>query len=356
MHRYFALLALAACGGTASSRDMVAPVAGHTGTAAHSSSTPPPASTAVRVAASDVAGTGASSAAGGKPSPAPGGSGGEAVSGGRAGSMPSASSAGAALPDVYVCQASLAAHPPDPSGQATEGAPCCNGRGSCQRRSSIELGPALGHDSCNAELACAPTASAQPTACHAQTGEASLEGRCLPRCFLLATPAALLLATSDCGDDEVCGACFDPVTARETGACALIPGDKPKEPAPAPFKPCGLYQDKGPSAGVCMPKVLAKASKSSVVDLLPQDTCSGSEVCMPNLKAADYTACFAACETSALVQAAGSKEGGCIPPYIAAFSNPEAVGFLEQGKCAAGELCAPCLDPTKNMSVSGACN
>jgi hypothetical protein len=77
---------------------------------------------------------------------------------------------------------------------------------------------------------------------------------------------------------------------------------------------------------------------------------------MPNLKAADYTACFTPCQTSALVQAAGSKEGGCIPPYIAAFSNAEAVTFLEQGPCAEGELCAPCLDPTKDFAVTGACN
>lgn len=273
-----------------------------------------------------------------------------------------ASTASSGLPEVYVCQAMLAAHPPDPSGQGAEGSPCCGGRGSCQRRSSIalELKAALGHDSCQAsaveDLACAPTPAVTPKACHGETGAASLEGRCLPSCFLLGTPTALLLTSSDCGADEACGACYDPVTGEATGACSLQPADRPKEPAPAPFKPCGVYDDVGPSAGVCMPKVLAHASNNPVVDLLPRDVCSDAEVCMPNLKAANHTACFKPCETSALVQAAGSKEGGCIPPYIAAFTNPEAIIFLDQDTCAAGELCAPCLDPTKDFAVSGACN
>ena len=258
----------------------------------------------------------------------------------------------------YVCQAKAAAHPFDPGGDGAEGSACCAELGSCQRQSAIELDlrASLGHDACkaSAELRCAPLANKHNGACHAQTGGAALEGRCMSRCLLAGNASLSLLTTTDCADGEVCAACFDPVTAQATGACTLQADDKPSEPAPVAYKECGAYMD-GAVAGVCMPKMLATASGNSVAATLPQDICADSEVCVPQLKSVDFNACFAKCETSALVTAAGSKEGGCIPPYIAASSNPEAVTFLEQGTCGAGEVCAPCLDPTKDFKVSGAC-
>ena len=293
------------------------------------------------------------------------GSGGRAGSGGQAGSEGRAGSMAPVASGPYQCDAKLAANPIDPGGDGAEGSECCAGAGSCQRRGAItlELKASLGHDSCMAgsdddDLRCVPTATMHGGVCHAQTGGAALEGRCFPRCLLAGNPEALLLTTTDCGGDEaqVCAACFDPVSGQATGACTSQPGDRPNEPAPAPYKECGSYSrtNDGPM-GVCMPRVLATASGNPVAATLPQDICADSEVCMPKLKAADFYACFRHCETSALVQAAGSKEGGCIPPYIAQSANPEAVTFLERGVCSEGELCAPCLDPTKDFAVSGAC-
>jgi hypothetical protein len=321
-----------------------------------------------------VAGVAADSGGAGKAAGSPAskpvamaGTGGQSqASAGRAGTTPSAGAASSepSLPDVYVCQMMLAAKPPDPGGDGAEGAACCSGTGSCTRRGSItlDLKAGLGHDTCKPgsgddDLRCAPAAIEQGKVCHANAGDAVLEGRCIPRCFLAGTPSALLLTSTDCGSDDthVCGACYDPVTGKASGVCTLQPGDHPSVPAPAPYKGCGLYMNAGEARGVCMPKSLANRSGNPAVMGLPQDSCADSEICMPNLKAANYTACFAPCETSRLVQAAGSKEGGCIPPYIAAASNPDAVGFLEQGKCGEGELCAPCLDPTKDNAVSGAC-
>lgn len=285
------------------------------------------------------------------------------ASAGRA-AMASAADASVEVSGPYTCQAKLAAHPPDPGGDGAQGSACCAGLGSCQLQGAImlDLKASLGHDACkagagDADLRCAPKELKHNGVCHAQTGGAALEGRCLSRCLLAGDPKALLLTTTDCGagDEQVCAACYDPVSGEATGACTLQPGDKPSEPAPTPFKSCGVYMGSGDAAGVCMPKSLATASGNAVAATLPQDSCAESEVCVPKLKSVDFNACFAECETSALVQAAGSKEGGCIPPYIAATSNPEAVTFLEQGSCAAGEVCAPCLDPTKDLAVSGAC-
>jgi len=318
--------------------------------------------------------SGGQTGSGGSPSTATGGGAGASTSGG-AGASTSGGSAGAGG-DPYQCQAQVAANPPDPGGSAKQGASCCGGLGTCALHGAITLAvkDSLGHDACQAstgddDLRCAPTTGLLASdggpsrffdVCQARAGDVVLEGRCVPRCFVAGNPGVLLLTSSGCADDdggaEVCAPCYDPVDGTATGACSMRPGDHPTEPAPAPFKECGQYGDADAlPGGVCMPKTLALASGDPAVPNLPQDVCAASEICVPKLKAADPTACFQQCETSPVVQAAGSKAGGCVPAYIVGASNPDAEPLLRRGPCAPGELCAPCLDPTKKFAATGAC-
>lgn len=299
-----------------------------------------------------------------------GGKGGSNGTGGKAatGGGGATSSGGAAPIDVdaaYVCQRQPAR---DPGESGAEGSACCLDYGKCTKAGDVTdpvLRSAYGHDSCKAgtgdnDLKCVPTPSALADAgtlgvfdpCTTNLG-ASLEGRCLPKCFIGGNPQASLLKKETCTNAEfVCAPCFSPVDGKPTGACSQKPGDAPTTQPPTPFKACGSL-DGGPALGLCVPKQLALDTGNPAAPSLKQlDCANATDVCAPSLKVKDPNACFQQCDSFI------AGPGGCVAAFLVEAVHPGASANLGQADCQTGELCAPCLDP---LSVppgqpSGACN
>jgi hypothetical protein len=299
------------------------------------------------------------------------GSGGSKGTGGKAttGGGGSATSSGGAAPiDVdaaYVCQRQPER---DPGGSGAEGSACCLDFGKCTKPSDITdpvLLAAYGHDSCkpgtgDSDLRCTPTASAMADAgslgvfdtCTTNLG-ASLEGRCLPKCFIGGNPQASLLKQETCGNAEfVCAPCFNPVDGKPTGACSQKTGDAPTTQPPTPFKTCGSI-DGGPALGLCVPKQLALDTGNPAAPSLKQlDCANATDVCAPSLKVKDPNGCFQQCDSFI------AGPGGCVAAFLVEAVQPGASANLGQANCQTGELCAPCLNPL-SMPVNqptGACN
>jgi hypothetical protein len=309
------------------------------------------------------------------------GSGGASTGGSKAtgGAAPggAAGAAGASAADQYVCDKNP---PRDPGGSGKEGDTCCDTSlgfkaGTCVKASSITdplRKAAFGHDTCKAstdaasDLKCSPTDSALADAgalgvyepCKATFGGSlSLEGRCLPKCFVAGMAAAANLAQETCmAKDLLCAPCYNPIDGTDTGACKQAPGDAPKEAKPATFKKCGALKAGDPDTGICVPEALvtdpiqkkaltdAFMGNSGVVDL-----CATGELCAPALKAMDLSACFKHCNS--IVGA-----GACVPSYLVPVDQRSA---LTPDVCdMASELCAPCLNPLSMPpnQPTGACN
>jgi hypothetical protein len=324
-------------------------------------------------AGTDAGKGGATSSSGGKggTTSTSGGStsaGGASAGGASAGGGGGAGGAGA---DPYACQA---AKPRDPGGTVMANGDCCStalGKvGTCMALASVtgdaDMKAALGHDSCDKTLVCAPKAGAldaHPDAgvyetCTAKLGTtAGYEGRCLPKCFVAGNPQAPLLAQESCASAEmVCAPCFNPIDGKPTGACTQKTGDHPATTAPKPYQACGAF-DGGTQGGICVPKVLVDASGNASAGSLLQDDCANAtDRCVPTLKAKDTAACFAKCTTTlgALnTKTLDFKPGACVPAYIVRDVNPAGLGLLKKDTCTgADELCAPCLDPL-SMPVQG---
>ena len=259
------------------------------------------------------------------------------------------------------------------------GSTCCGGLGTCGLASSV-TGPAASsysHDTCKAsagadDLKCIPTTASLADAgtagifdaCTADFGGGvTLEGRCLPLCFIEGNPQAPLLTPGTCkGADagagqQVCAPCYNPIDGSDTGACSQKPGDQPKDAPPTPFKTCGAH-DAGVPGGVCIPKALTSKVDNPAIASLMQDDCPSGDLCVPTVKANDVNACFAKCDVmSPTVAMFGQKYtvGACVPYYIVADTQPTALSALVQSSCAAGELCAPCLNPLMSGMPTGAC-
>lgn len=266
---------------------------------------------------------------------------------------------------LYTCE-----HQPpvDPGKTGAEGTACCTGFGSCQKASTITdpvQRDAFGHDSCKAgtgdnDLKCAPTASAMADAgslgvydpCTTNLGPA-LEGRCLPKCFVLGNPQASLLKQETCKSaDFVCAPCFSPVDGKPTGACSQKTGDKPTTQPPTPFQTCGSF-DGGPALGLCVPKQLALDTGNPAASSLKQLECTNAgDVCAPSLKVKAPNDCFKPCDSFI------AGPGACVAVFLVEAVQPGASANLGQADCATGELCAPCLNPLSMPAnqPTGACN
>lgn len=312
----------------------------------------------------DDAGPGAggkSDGAGGAPA-----AGGKAAAGG-------AVSAGGAPADLYNCQK---LPPRDPGGDGADGAECCEIAGTkygvCTKASEITdplQKSSFGFDSCDkeADLKCAPTAAALADAgalgvfasCSWTVGTRELEGRCLPKCFIAGNPAASQLVQADCEANLLCAPCFNPIDGTKTGACEFKEGDTAAEPAPEPFVECGGETAGEPGGGLCVPKDLALASNNPAAEALTALTCAEGEVCAPTVKVRDLQGCFEKCATVDTLAALGPQyaSGGCVPAYVVTATNPMGSAILQQGTCAAGEQCAPCLNPLSMPpdAPTGAC-
>jgi hypothetical protein len=268
-------------------------------------------------------------------------------------------------PDPYVC---LNTPSKDPGGPGAANATCCGGIGKCVDAATVtdaKMKAALGHDTCATALLCAPPAASAADAgpggayskCTAHLG-AALEGRCLPKCFLIGNPQVSQLAQETCDVGMLCAPCYSPLDASDTGACSQKPGDAPTAAAPVAYASCGAF-DGGPKGGLCVPKVLVDASGNASAPSLKQDDCANAtDRCVPTLKAKDTAACFAKC-SSGLGGSLGAQyePGACVPTYIVTdVAGAAGLAIVKKGSCTGeGELCAPCADPLHAGMASHAC-
>ena len=298
--------------------------------------------------------TGGGSSAGGKS-----GTGGTTSTGGKA-STGGASGSTADSP-LYECQK---APPRDPGGTVAKDAACCGGLGKCVDPASItdpKMKASLGHETCLPTLKCAPPASTGDAGayakCTATSLAAGLEGRCLPKCFVLGNPQVDQLKADGCtGTGVVCAPCYNPMDATDTGACSQN-GDAPDATKkPAPYAHCGAF-DGGSLGGLCVPKAVVDASGDPSAPNLKQDDCpSATDRCSPALKVKDAHACFEKCTTTLTplnTPGFDYSPGACVPSYIVRDVAPAGLPILKKDTClGADELCAPCLNP-QSMPTSG---
>jgi hypothetical protein len=238
---------------------------------------------------------------------------------------------------------------------------CCTGdSGSCV---PVSLVPAaqrsqLGNDNgkCTTGNLCVPTeltdSSFKPPECNSLGGG---EGRCLAPCLPAIASQASRLPRSTCAEHRVCAPCYDPTVtpATPSGACS-INGDAPKRP-PYLFPKCCAFN--GATRGTCVPLSAAGSSANN----LPSDTCPGPDSgadavkCVPDQKVRDQTYKFPSCEipNPLLPDVLPPDPGGCVPNCI--ITDQVQLAVLQQRTCAAGELCAPCVNPLTGART-GACD
>jgi len=162
------------------------------------------------------------------------------------------------------------------------------------------------------------------------------EGRCLSTCLPSVQAQLALLPQDTCAASERCVPCYDPTSGDETGACSLACDPGPQEPPVTLTKCCG-------GIGSCVPASLVPAEQQS---LLGQDTCADpNTLCAPN-ELLDPSAHPDACRS------VNDAEGRCLPaclPDVDAMKD-----LLPQDTCADTHLCVPCYDPLTSNST-GAC-
>jgi hypothetical protein len=237
---------------------------------------------------------------------------------------------------------------------------CCTGdSGACVPLSLIPDAQEslLGRDNnkCATGTLCVPTELAdstfKPPACNSLGGG---EGRCLAPCIPQIAAQASRLPQSTCPANRVCAPCYDPTItpATPSGACS-INGDAPTRP-PYTFPKCCAYN--GANRGTCIPLSVAGPIASG----LTQDTCPGPDSgtdavkCVPDQKVRDQNYKFPSCRAAACILGicAPRVDGACVPDCV---PDPGIRGIIDRDTCAAGELCAPCVNPL-TQARTGACD
>ncbi|HEX2676367.1 MAG TPA: hypothetical protein VHM19_06995, partial [Polyangiales bacterium] len=231
---------------------------------------------------------------------------------------------------------------PGPVDPPKKFARCCHDLGACVPSDDVpvEQRSLLGKESCaQKDELCAPdtfTAPAGfvPASCKSIDGA---EGRCIPDCIPSVESQAKQLPRSSCGEHELCAPCYDPVTAKSTGACNLSNDPGPKNP-PQTFPECC-----GGDAR-CVPKSLVPKDQQA---LLGHDSCKdAADLCVPNDLAADPSASPSIC--ASWDGAEGRCLLACLPDVAKNAAN------LTRGACKKGFLCSPCFDPLTGEDT-GAC-
>jgi hypothetical protein len=227
---------------------------------------------------------------------------------------------------------------------------CCGGDGLCIPTPLVPAAqrPQLGKDVCTtADNLCAPKsftdASVKPTACTAPGG---VEARCLPACLPALQARKANLRQVTCKATELCAPCYDPITGADTGACT-VNGDAPVQTKKV-FPGCCPFQTT--DRGKCVPtEIMSQAQQ----DIAPQLTCATGSLCAPNLKATNPAAKFPTCQaTVTIIIPIPAGAGACVPDCLPAADQKP---LLSRTTCAAGELCAPCVNPLTNEST-GSCD
>jgi hypothetical protein len=131
-----------------------------------------------------------------------------------------------------------------------------------------------------------------------------------------------------------------------------VNGDAPAQPKKV-FPGCCPFQTT--DRGKCVPtEIMSQAQQ----DIAPQLTCATGSLCAPNLKATNPAAKFPTCRLPAASLACTPPilnlgcDGACVPDCLV---GSDLSGFVARGSCAAGELCAPCVNPLDGTRT-GSCD
>jgi hypothetical protein len=198
--------------------------------------------------------------------------------------------------------------------------------------------------SCDGDNYCVPEAYAvtggnfKPKPCRSLL---DAEGRCIDTCVPQVAVQASQLPKADCGDNELCAPCYNPIDGSDTGACSVACDTGPTEPMKV-FDTCGEGR------GVCVPPELIPEELKAAV---PVDTCTDGTVCAPIEKANDLNYKFPTCTPGGLA-ALLVPDGACVPAYIVPEDQIALIGPLGEG-CAPDEYCAPCVNPLEPDPATG---
>lgn len=264
------------------------------------------------------------------------------------------------------CSAGL--EPTDPS---TLPKCACKTGGSarCVKKDKIPSSFASRLDSCEDDGLCVPdtivkSGGEAPKTCESIVGE----GRCMSLCIPEVAEKDNLLDRGEgdvCDEGELCVPCVNPLEGgKSTGvcdigkkkddkACAKDPASKKDATPPAPSNDARGCPHQGPlidtstfdecgDGGRCVPESAVSPAQRSKLNTCPKGLCA------PEKQVAhggNYLP-----PTCASV---GGAEGRCLSRVIKDIDAKADV--LEQGTCDAGELCAPCFNPTDG-SDTGACS
>lgn len=162
-----------------------------------------------------------------------------------------------------------------------------------------------------------------PATCAPFAGVSS-EGRCLSECLPSVAAEGSALVQATCAPTERCVPCIDPFSGKDTGACRLA--------CDAPAKPKTTFPPCCGGSGTCVPgaNLDPKRAKS-----LKQEACPGGAAafkCVPDEYLPGSNVPVGSCFTLL-------GKGACVSTCVdLGFFG----GFLEQGGCAGGHVCAPC--------------
>jgi hypothetical protein len=192
----------------------------------------------------------------------------------------------------------------------------------------------------------------QPASCRSVGG---LEGRCISVCVKSVAAQKNVLPRDLCREDERCAPCFDPRSGEPTGACAVGPCDKPKDPYDK-CKPLQPTLDLGGYTACCA-EGKAHCAPAELVDPAQQKDlaqCAGGVAsgasggfCVP-----DDILARGGKHQPATCSSVGNVEGRCMSLCIKSVGAKKDV--LPQASCRPDERCVPCYDPTTGAGT-GAC-
>ncbi|HVU03006.1 MAG TPA: hypothetical protein VHC69_33870 [Polyangiaceae bacterium] len=181
------------------------------------------------------------------------------------------------------------------------------------------------------------------------------EGRCISTCIPQVAKQIDQLPKDVCMDSERCAPCFNPIDGSNTHACTQGCDPGPTNTTPVLFAKCGIDPKDSTMTpkGLCVPKSVVPMDLQGI----PQDTCPADHLCAPTEKVKDINYNFPMCmpgglSAIGLMKNMAGQAGGCVPPYLAGSNS----SLLVADVCTGGDLCAPCVDPTKTpVAPTGAC-
>ncbi|MEY4583460.1 MAG: hypothetical protein RL701_8163 [Pseudomonadota bacterium] len=220
-------------------------------------------------------------------------------------------------------------------------ATCCHDIGWCVPQALVPESDRArldnaGCDTSQAQV-CAPADWAKsdrfvPTSCVAPGG---LPARCLPDCLPAVASHRSTLTKVDCPDHHVCAPCFDPTTGENTHACE-VGDDRATQPQ--------LYPGCCEGSGLCVPNELI--STSDRARLAPAGCDPAQAQCVPRAWTQEPRSIPTTCN------AYDGAEGRCLSACLVDVAGKK--DQLRQDSCAGSERCVPCFDPLDGHDT-GAC-